>query len=561
MRFPCRGFAGVAAAVLFGCSGAPKEPPVGPPTSGNSAATVPSSATFNGSTLLAADAAVAVRAGAGPLRVLTADILSEGDRLGQFVDVPENECLLVFARPSPTVRDVDLFAFEDDGSPFSTDESPNQGGTILVCPPHARRLYLLARVMAGMGLVALGTQAVPQKNAEAVAQAVRARGRPGEDTGRLDAWPGLEAKIREHRVAVGGVWQDVRRVAVPVTPRASSRISVAIGPHRCADILIAPSEEIASLDAVLEDQTGRIIGRTRERGGDRSAVVCSTVATEVSLAMRPRAAEGLVAVVIGWSAPGAVAEVAQSVSTFHATEPRDLADATKNLENVLSSLNFAAPKTAANARASVGQRTTVSLDLPAGCVRIDLVGGKPLGTFRADLWDDQNSLVTQTYGGARGTFFSCGKGGTFRTDVEALDAPGPFAVSVRKDKSAPAALVAHPVAASRLLGRLEAAGVPIDASSAKDAVIVSLDASSLKTQPFSVLANTCVEVLAAVDNGALGVDLRLVDLDSQESTLARGATCVSNRLCAGASAKPGKIELRLTSGKADGLLLMRTQSP
>lgn len=546
--------------IALGCSATPGDHPARPAPSGSAAPAVPG-AGLDGQRLLAEDAALAIAAGAGPLRILGADIASEGDKVGGFVEIPEGECLVALARPSPTIGDVDLFAFEDDGSPFATDESPNQGGTILVCPPHPRRLYVVARVMAGVGLLGVGVQSVPAAKADAVSAAVRARGRPGEDTGRLDAWPGLESKVREHRAAVGGRWEDVRRVAVPVTPRATSRLSIALDPHRCADILLAPSEEIGSLDAVVEDARGRVIARSRERGRDRSAVVCAAERAEISVAIRPRASQGLVAVVIGRSAPGASAEIALTAFADHVTQPRELPEARAALERALAGHGYGSPRLAGTSSARTGQRASVAVDVPAGCARIDVVAGKPLGAFRADLWDDQSALVTQVYGGAQGTFFACGKGGAWRADVEALSAPGPFAVEVRKEKTAPAALVAHPLAAARLLGRLEAAGTAVDASSAQAAQVVALDAAALRTTTFTVPASSCTEVIVALDAGAQGLDLRVIDGTTSETSLVRGATVASERLCAGGAPRAGKAELRLSTGKADALVLTRLVPP
>lgn len=548
------------ALALVACSGPGPASRPSPSPAGATTLTV-SGGHPDGAALLAGDAALAITAGAGPLRVVGGDIASEGDRVGGFVEIPEGECMVAYARPSPTIGDVDLFAYEDDGSPFATDESPNQGGTVLICPPHPRRLYIVGRVMAGAGLLAIGVQSVPAAKAEAVATAVRARGRPGEDTGRLDAWPGLEAKVREHRSAVGGRWEDVRRIAMPVTPRAISRVSIAIDPDRCADVLLSPGEEISSLDAVIEDARGRVIARARERGRDRSAVICTTQRSEISIAMRPRAAQGLVAVIIGRSLRGAGAEVAQTAFADHVTQPLELAEARAALERALTGHGYAAPKLAGTSTARTGQRASITVDVPAGCARIDVVAGKPLGTFRGELWNDQSALMAQLYGGTRGAFFACGKGGSFRADVEALEAPGPFAVEVRKEKSAPPLLVAHPLAAARLLGRLEAAGVPIDASIAQGAQVVALDASALRKTDFAVPASGCVEVVAALDSGGQGIDLRIIDTASQESSLVRGAAVASDRLCAGAAPKVGSAELRLSSGKGDALVLTRAIPP
>src|SRR5439155_18521676 len=137
--------------------------------------------------------------GAGELKILGADYATEGDRIGAFVDLDADACILALSRSSPSIADVDLYAFEDDGSAFATDESPDAQAAIIVCPPHPKRLYVVARVMAGAGLLGVGVQIIPKANIEAIARAVGARGRPGEDSGRLDAWPGLEAFVRAHR--------------------------------------------------------------------------------------------------------------------------------------------------------------------------------------------------------------------------------------------------------------------------------------------------------------------------------------------------------------------------
>lgn len=510
----------------------------------------------NGRIWLAPDSAKAIVAGAGSLQVLGADIASEGDRLGAFVEIPDGECMLVLARTSPTITDVDLFAYEDDGSAFATDESPEAQATLLVCPPHPRRLYVVARVMAGTGFVSVGVQSVPSAAIEAVTKALDPRGIPG-DGGQLDAWPGLEAKIRAHRVAIGSRWEDVRRVALPVGPRAASRVSVAIEPGRCADVLVVPSDEVASLEMVAEDTDGRIIARGREQGRERSLTLCSAEAAQVTFAIRPRASQGLVAVVMGRSAVGAEAEIAPSARVGHVTQTRDLLDARRAHERALAGLGYGPVRLVGNGAARAGSRVSVPADLPAGCARLDVVAGRPLADMLVELWDDRGSLVADERGGAVAPLFVCGPGGPARVDVEALGRPGPFAIELRKDKAAPPVLVAHPMAASRLLSRMNAGGAAADASKAASAQVIPLDSTSMKRIPLPVAANGCVEVTAALDPGGTGIDLRLVDTSSNESTLTRARYVVADRLCAGTIPMPGAMELRLSAGKADALVVIR----
>jgi hypothetical protein len=103
---------------------------------------------------------------------------------------------------------------------------------------------------------------------------------------------------------------------------------------------------------------------------------------------------------------------------------------------------------------------------------------------------------------------------------------------------------------------MSAAGTA-DSAAAAAAQSVPLDAAHLKVLPLQIPANTCAEVIAALDTEGAGVDLRLVDTSTGESSLARARHVVSDRRCAGASAAPASIELRLATGKGDALVLIR----
>ncbi len=548
------------AAALTACSAAP--PPPLPPAAGPPPVTSLRilSEHLDAHPWLAPQAAVASAAGAGPLQILGADVVSEGDRLGAFVAIPENECLLAYTRASPTIVDVDLFAYDDDGSAFATDESPDVEAAVLVCPPHPRRLYIVARVMAGSGLLAVGVQSVPRAAEGAVAKAVGARGRPGEDSGRLDAWPGLEGRIRAHRLAIGARWDDVRRVVVPLSPRAPTRISATIEANRCLDVLATPSEEVASFDLLAEDSTARILARGRELGRDRSLVLCSATAVAITLSVRPRSSQGLAAITLGRSANFAAKEIAASARFVSVTPPGELDANRRALDAALAGKGYAAAKSVATGTARVGSRTSVSLDLPAGCARLDVIAGRPLADVAATLWDDKGAMIADTRGGAGATIFACGKGGAARLDLEALESPGPFAVELRKDHTAPALLVAHPIAAARLLERMGAGGDPGGASAAASATLVALDPGQIKTFPIAVPASSCVEVIAALDGGGTGVDLRVTALGA-DGTITRSPDVAGDRLCAGSTPIVGAYELRLGAGKADALVITRVLGP
>src|SRR5690606_936311 len=142
---------------------------------------------------------------------------------------------------------------------------------------HPTRVYVVARAMRGSGPVAVGVMQVPARAADAVSQAVEVRGRPGEDTGKLGVWPGLERKIRERRARLGGHWDDVRRVVLPVDARADAALSVGIDDKRCLDLLVVPGEDLTSIDVQLVDAQGRVIARGSPPSRDRALVICSGV--------------------------------------------------------------------------------------------------------------------------------------------------------------------------------------------------------------------------------------------------------------------------------------------
>ncbi len=512
----------------------------------------------NARAILEGAAARASQAGAGPLTLVASAIGSEGERVGAFVEVPKNGCLLITAAGSSGVGDVDLFAFDDDGSAAGADESPAGTAAVMICPPHPDRLYVTARIVSGGGVASIGAQEVPVDKVRAVATAVGARG-GSDDTGRLDSWPGLEAKVREHRSQLGSHWDDVRRLAAPLDPRAATRTTITIEPHRCVDVLVTPSDEISSLEVVAETPDGRIAARAVSQGRDRSMVLCSDTGESLTLAMRPRVAQGLAAIIIGRSSPGAEAELSRTVRIDRTSQGLPLAEALRAFDAELASATgYGPPKGMGRGQAKVGSRVGLDLKLPQGCARIDVVAGAPLGPVRASLWDDRGALVSEGEGGLRATLFACGASTSGRVDVEAQARPGPFEVELRPFKTPSPALVAHPLAAGRLLERLDAEDSELTEMASLR--VVQLAHSSLAKQALTIKENTCREVFVSLDGQGSGIELRLVDDVTKVDSIVRARFTVSDRVCAGPLPKQVTAELRLATGDGAALLLTREVS-
>jgi hypothetical protein len=550
-----RGIAALGLAVVLGCGGA--ETPVKQPAASTLGEVRVTNDRLDGTLWLGPVAERARRAGGGPLRVVASDVASEGDHVGGFVEVPEGQCVLVLARGSPTVSDVDLFVYEDDGDPFATDESPAPEASALLCPPHPRRLYAVGRATSGVGAVAVGVLGVAPELAAAVGAAAGVRGREADGTGRLDAWPGLEARVHAHRQGLGGVWEDQRRVALAVTSRAATRLSFVLEEGRCADVFVAPSDEVGSLEAVVEDADGRIVARAKTQGRERTLVLCSATREELTLALRPRGSQGLVAVVLGRSQVGAERELSESTPIARVSESRPLAAVIAAHDRALLEVGLGSPTLVAKGTAKVGSRSAFSLELPAGCARIDVLAGHPLALVEASLWDAQGTRLTEARGAARATLFTCGTGGPARIDLEAEGRPGPFAIQLRKTQLATPALVAHPIAAGRLLGRLYAGGQLGEGNAPVDVDVVSLDDASRRTLTKKLTTPGCLDAVTALDRGAAGVDVRIADASSGESSLAAARYVVANRLCSPQDATPLRVELTVATGRAEALVWLR----
>jgi hypothetical protein len=547
-----------AIALLLGCRAGG---PTARPAAGAQAHGRPLTAStghLDGTRWLAHDAEIAASLGAGPLEVAVTEVGGDGDRVGGFVNLPADQCLLAYARGSQGIEDLDLYSYGDDGTILAADEATDPQPAVVICPPHPSRAYFAARIVAGRGVVAIGVHALPPSVAAQVGRALGARGRPGEELGRIEAWPGLDEKVNQHRRQVGARWEEVRRVAVQADARAPTRISASLDGGRCLDVYVVPSEEFGQLDLAILDSDDRVLLRAPAIGRDRTAIVCSPLQTPLSIELRPHTGQGLCAIVLSRSAAGAEREIAGSFYAARVAPESELPIERAQRSKALRVLGYADPTTVGTGTADVGRRLSFPITLPDGCVRIDVVGGRPLAGITADVWDASSNLIASGSAGEGPTLFACGKAGRARIDVEALSRPGPFAIEMRRERAATATLVSHPIAAGRVLSALNAKTDLVTAGVAGDAKVLALDPTSLKTFEFVLADGRCSDVVVGLDSGGSGVDLRLVDGQSgEEFSMTRGRLLAQSRVCAAGRARNLRAELRLGAGKADALVVMR----
>ena len=535
----------------------------------------------------------ASRLGAGPATIVASGEMVEGERFGAFVEIPAEACLLAYGRASSSMEDVDIAAFADEGNPVASDEGPDPRPTLLICPPHPERVYLAAHAASGEGLVVVGAQLVPRERAAEVGQATGARGGwGGEGPRAAEAWPGLDDRVRAHRSLLGGMWEEFRRVAVGLDARTGTFVSFPIEADQCIDMLLVPDETVALLEAEVMDGEGRVIARAHEGGTERTVTVCSPIAFNGSISIRPHIGRGLAAVVLS-RARGEVARDLAARPDVAWVAPALPLDATRAARNAaLAKAGYGAPTQSTQGTLQMGRRAAIAVDLnAAGCARIDIVAGQPLALIEANVWEDgalsprsaappvdaaratvklkpdpalvhpsvdSSALVTSGEGSNAVTLFTCAhaKG---RLELETRGRPGPYAVLVRKERWQDPVFSKHPLAAARMLSRAADGPAMVHEGAPVEARALALEGAKSTGWEETIAPGRCLRVAAGTQGEGTGIEARLFDAGGEEIDRSHGANAVSVRGCApAAAARVVRVELRATSGKLDAVVGVRS---
>jgi hypothetical protein len=484
--------------------------------------------------------------GASALQVVAAEAATEGDRVGGFVQVRADACLVAYARGTGSVEDLDILVFDDEGASLMADQAVSPSPAVVICPPHPGRMYVTARVASGQGLVALGVQAVEPSRGASVAIRLGARmsAREGEML-QQEAWPGLAGRVEQRRSELSGRWVELRRLSVPVSQRAPTYVSVPVPGSRCLDVLVVPNEEVRGLQVTVADDRGAVIARGAERGEERVALVCSPTDTTISVEVRPRRGHGMAAVVLSRSEAGAETELAVRPDARRVGPMLPLADVSRRVTTVLGAGKQGRAKEVGRGPLRMGGTVLHRHRVAPGCTRFDVLAGAPLTSLRAALWQG-DALWARAEGGEQTTLFGCvDQAMDVELEVEGQGQPGEHMVEARWEGDVPVALRANPVAAARMLGRLNAGGEVIAASEVKGVRVVDVDQEHRHTQTVTVPAGACRTWVASLGPGASGLSV-LALAGREVIARAHGSEVATARLCA--SGGPLGVELRLTVG-------------
>jgi len=554
-RFASAGFA----SLVVGCGGASSRSPADSPLDEDepvvlSAGVEVDTRGIDSDALLASSAETAEQEGATALHVIAAGSATEGDRVGGFVRVREDACLVAYARGTPDVEDLDVLAFDDRGTSLTADQSIRPTPAVVLCPPHPDRVYVTARVASGQGLVALGVHAIAPDAAAALA--IKLGARMAGDNERLmtqEAWPGLSKRVQQRREDLGGRWMVLRRVSLPVSPRAESYVSAPLPASSCLDVLVMPNEETRGLRVNLADESGRIIARGSDRGRDRVALVCSPVDTTMTVSVRPRRGHGLAAVVLSRSEAGAESELAIRPDARTVAPMQPLDAIRRNVRRQMKAAGHGESSVVGRGQLELGRAVIHRFELHTGCTRFDVLAGEPVTSMRASLWAGDARWATAE-GGEQTTLFGCAsKPTSVEVEIESQGRAGTHVVEARKEKRPPGALRGHPVAAARLLARANAGGAVVPAASLQQVRLLSVQTDQRANYPVRVSRETCKRVVAALGPGASGVRLQAVR-GRKVVAQGHGGTVGSVRVCG--TDGPASIQVRILalSGETNALV-------
>jgi hypothetical protein len=488
-----------------------------------------------------------------------------GDRVATLVDLPVSSCAVFIARGTDTIEDLDLAAYGEDGAVLGVDEGADKTPAILVCPPHPARVYISARIASGHGLVAVGVERMPPKDAERAASTYHARHSQAETDARLGIWPGLAERIAEHRQRLGGKWQDVRRVAIPLDARIPTRLSATVEQNRCLHALVLASDELSRIELTALDQNGQILGRAAPLGRDRSLVVCSPLTSPVSFELRPQGGRGVAVLVLSQTEPGTQEDI-DDAWRIELYESGSLDDARQKTAARLEGLGYPRAKVLKTGSLQPGRLDSAAFALPKGCSRLDVLAGAPVRDMSARLWSADDSLIAESTDRAAPVLFACSNGGPVRLDTESLARPGAYSVELRVEPEIPVNLLGSPLAAGRLLTHMLEHGLIRSGAQAGKISHHNVSPDHLDSEEILVPLGRCVDVTLALGPGSTGAEVRLVDIASgEELALSRGTFATSAQACAVDAHSGGTVharaELRVAAGHGEALSASHMSTP
>ena len=308
-----------------------------------------------------------------------------------------------------------------------------------------------------------------------------------------------------------------------------------------------------AMEIELLDDKGRILGRAPVGNKDRWIIACSHEQKAVTLQIRPHDGYGSVVLLIsrGTLEMGRATRQAielgenQALDTLVASEHR-----------TLKQLGYPREKQFGQISIERGfQRRFVGNNV-RGCTRFDFFAGAPGAGIQARIYAANGNLVASDGGVQHFPLVAC-ISGKFTLVIETFGRGGPVLIEQRQEATVNPIVINFPRATARLFQRAWNLGLANSLSRFTSLESTLLADERVWERNITLDPEQCREYFMALDGDATGIDLRIVDIESEEIISGeQHADAAHAEICAPAGEKPHSYRLQATvqSGRTVALL-------
>ncbi len=491
-------------------------------------------------------------AGAVQPRVLVAEAGAVGDRFSSVVEVNAQDCVLFMARGSEKIVDLDLYSYAEDGTVLAVDDRPNAKPVLLVCPPHPKHVYVTARIAAGQGLVAVGAHRVAANDSNPVRHALQIASE-NLDEGGAAPEPDLESRIMAHHEAIGGNWVAVAQSSMAVDARVPSVAGLTIQENSCLDLLVVPSPRVSALEMELLDDNGYTLGRAPMGDRDRSVVACSKEKRSVTLQVRPHEGNGTATLLMSRGPLELTRSIKQAIEL---SDGQPLRAITESEHKALEQLGYAREKLLGSFAIERGFQRRFVANGARTCTRFDIFAGAPSLGVQARVYTSSGQLLSAAGGLKHFPIIAC-LDGRMTMVLETQGRGGPVQVEQRQESTDNPHANNLPRAAARMFQRAWFLGKAKTFGQFKNLESIQLTDERVWEREIKLDAGHCYDYFISLDGDASGVDLRIVDLTTDEIMSGeRHIDTAHAEICApaGDASRSYRITATIQSGKSQALL-------
>ncbi len=458
------------------------------------------------------DARLAEAAGAERASMIIAEAGAVGDRFTKVVDIDDSSCLLIMARSSERIADIDLYAYAEDGVLIAVDDRPDASPALLICPPHPRHIYVTARIAIGQGVLAVGVQRVPVDKAHRVRMAMHLAAHPVASEAINAIQPDADERLVAHHKVLRGQWTAIAQSTLAVDYRIPTVLGLAIDPGTCVDVLVLTPTTLSGLDVELLDESGRTVGRSVEAEQDESIVACAENRRNVALQFRPHDGIGTVLVLVSRGSLGSGRAVEQALEL---TEGVDLEQLAKRVHDENRAMRAEPPQVVARMALVRGQQQRITTRIESGCVRFDVFAGAPSLGVHVRAYSADDELLSNNGGAQYFPLVACARG-LVTLVVEAQIRGGPVTVEKYPEALPSAVASSHPRAIARLFQKAWHLGLVKSLAEFDVIETIALRDKKQWDRNVSVNVGKCVDAFVSLDGDSAGVSLNWTDSNSAE---------------------------------------------